>query len=130
VLGAMVQKRHDTEAALKLMRRLLKNQACVSVLIVTDGLVPHGSALRRLGIVHRHRVGGLRQNTRAENSHLVIRRRERRQQRFKSLASAQCFLSTHAAIDNCLAHQPQPISRSGLWILRAEAHRSWAVSAA
>ena len=36
-------------------------------------------------------------HNRAENSHLVIRRRERKQQRFKSQRSAQRFLATHAA---------------------------------
>jgi hypothetical protein len=47
--------------------------------------------LRTLGLARRHRVGGLRENNRAENSHLVIRRRERKQQRFKSQGSAQRF---------------------------------------
>ena len=33
--------------------------------------------MRQLGLTAHHRVGVLRQNNRAENSHLVIRRRER-----------------------------------------------------
>jgi DDE family transposase len=36
-------------------------------------------------------------NNRAENSHQVVRRRERKLQRFKSARSAQRFLSMHAA---------------------------------
>ncbi|MEC5414412.1 hypothetical protein VSX63_23015, partial [Aurantimonas sp. C2-4-R8] len=40
---------------------------------------------------------------RAENSHLPVRQRERRMQRFKSPRSAQQFLSTHAAIYNTWA---------------------------
>ena len=36
---------------------------------------------------------GLRKNNRAENSHQVVRRRDRKMQGFKSAASAQRFLS-------------------------------------
>jgi transposase-like protein len=35
-------------------------------------------------------------NNRAENSHQIVRRRERKMQRFKSAGSAQHFLSVHA----------------------------------
>jgi putative transposase len=41
-----------------------------------------------------------RKNNRAENSHQVVRRRERKMQRFKSARSAQRFLSIHAAVHN------------------------------
>jgi putative transposase len=47
----------------------------------------------------RHELG-LRKNNRAENSHQPTRRRERKMQRFKSLGSAQRFLSVHAVIQN------------------------------
>jgi transposase-like protein len=39
-------------------------------------------------------------NSRAQNSLLPIRRRERKQQKFKSQASAQRFLATHDAVYN------------------------------
>lgn len=42
--------------------------------------------------------GGMRENCRAEHSHLPIRRRERRQQRFKSLVSAPRILASHGPI--------------------------------
>jgi len=51
-------------------------------------------------LVDLARPGQLRKDNRVENSHLPIRRRERQQQRFKSQASAQRFLTTHAAIYN------------------------------
>ena len=54
------------------------------------------AALRVLGLEDRHRPGRLRENNRAENSHLPIRRRERKMQGLKSLPSAQRFLTTHA----------------------------------
>jgi putative transposase len=40
----------------------------------------------------------MRENNRAENSHLPIRRRERKMLGFKSISSAQRLLTTHAAI--------------------------------
>ena len=58
------------------------------------------AALRVLGLEDRHRPGRLRENNRAENSHLPIRRRERKMQGFKSLPSAQRFLTKHAKKPN------------------------------
>ena len=99
VLDILVQRRRDKSAALKLMRKLLKNQGFVPDAFVTDKLLSYGAALGDLGLSKRHDFGG-RKNNRAENSHLPVRQRERRMQRFKSPGSAQRFLSTHAAIHN------------------------------
>ncbi len=41
-----------------------------------------------------------------ENSHQVVRRRERKMQRFKSACSAQRFLSMHAAVHNTFSPYP------------------------
>ena len=64
-------------------------------------------------------------NNRAENSHLAIRRRERKQQKFKSQGSAQRFLATHAAVYNTFNIQRHLITRSTLRLFRAEAHAAW-----
>ncbi|MDP1737973.1 MAG: DDE-type integrase/transposase/recombinase [Caulobacter sp.] len=66
-----------------------------------------------------------RENNRAEDSHLVIRRRERKQQKFKSQGSAQRFLASHSAVYNTFNIQPHLISRPSLRILRARAGRAW-----
>jgi transposase-like protein len=87
----LVQRRRDTRAALRLMRKLLKKQGFVPKLLVTDRLRSYASAFRHLRLTCRHEQG-LRQNNRAENSHQVVRRRERKMQRFKSARSAQYFL--------------------------------------
>ena len=65
-----------------------------------------------------------------QHYHLPIRRRERQQQRFKSQASAQRFLSTHAAIYNTFNIQRHLISRPTLRRFRAEAASAWAAAVA
>jgi len=130
VLDVLVQKRRNKVAALKLLRRLLKNQGIHPEVIVTDGLASYPAAMRILGCKDRHHPGRLRDNNRVENSHLVIRRRERKQQKFKSQGSAQRFLSSHGPIYNTFNTQPHMISRHGLRNLRAGAHADWAAATA
>ena len=130
VLDLVVQRRRDTEAALRLLKRLLHNQPVEPETITTDGLLSYGAALDRLDLRHLHRPGRLRENNRVENSHLPIRRRERQQQRFKSQASAQKFLTTHAAIYNTFNIQRHLISRPTLRRFRAEAVTVWAAAVA
>jgi transposase-like protein len=67
-------------------------------------------------------------NNRAENSHLVIRRRERKQQKFKSKGSAQRFIATHAAVYNTFNIQRHLIRRPTLRLFQAEADRAWATA--
>jgi transposase-like protein len=130
VLDMLVQERRNKAAALKFLRKLLKNRGLRLETIVTHGLASYGAATRELGCKDRHRPGRLRENNRAENSHLPIRRRERKQQRFKSQGSAQRFLATHAAVYNNFNVQRHLIRRSTLRLFRAEAHRTWAVATA
>jgi len=92
--------------------------------VTTDQLRSYGAALRHLGLSCHHEQG-LRQNNRAENSHQVVRRRERKMQRFKSPASAQRFLSMHAAVHNVFDLQRHLISRSTLRTFRSEAEAHW-----
>jgi putative transposase len=86
--------------------------------------------MREIGLTQRHRPGGMRENNRAENSHLPIRRRERKQQKFKSQGSAQRFLSTNAAVYNTFNVQQHLLSRPTLRCFRAVAHQTWAAATA
>ena len=106
------------------MRRLLKKQGFVPDAFVTGKLPSYGAALGDLGLSKRHEVGG-RKNNRAENSHLPVRQRERRMQRFQSPGLAQRFLSTHAAIYNTFYTQRHLTSRNTLRQSRAEAMEQW-----
>lgn len=130
VLDVLVQKRRNKKAALKLLCRLLRNTGVSPETIVTDKLASYRAAMKMLGLQERHQPGGMRQNNRAENSHLVIRRRERKQQKFKSQGSAQRFLGSHGPIYNAFNLQPHLISRPGLRTLRAKAELAWAAATA
>ena len=97
VLDVLVQSKRNKDAALKLMRKLLRKYAFVPKRLVTDDLRSYSAAVHVLGIEHCHERGRW-MNNRAENSHQPTRRRERKMQRFKSPGSAQKFLSTHGAV--------------------------------
>jgi len=126
VLDVLVQKRRNKAAALKLLRKLLKNQGVRPDSIVTDGLASYRAAMRILGCLDCHKPGRLRDNNRVENSHLPVRRRERKMQRFKSQGQAQRFVSTHGAVYNTFNVQRHLISRSTLRTFRTAAMETWA----
>ena len=128
-LDMLFQKGRNTHVALKSLRKLLKNQGVHSETITTDKLESYRAACRRIGCNARHRPGRVLENNGAKNSHFVIRRRERVQQRIKSQGSAQRFLPTHAAIDNTFNVQRHLISRSTLRLFRAQAYAPWAAAA-
>jgi transposase-like protein len=131
VLDAAVQTRRNKQAALKLMRKLLKKNGFVPDKLVTDDLRSYRAAAGYLGIAGRHNRGRWR-NNRAENSHQPTRRRERKMQGFKSVGSAQRFLSTYAATQNTFNVQRHLTSARTHRAFRASAMQTWreAVAAA
>src|ERR687897_2768059 len=124
ILDMLVQPRRDKAAALRLMRKLLRKQGYAPTVLVTDRLASYACARRQLGMRARHEQG-LRKNNRAENSHQVVRRRERKMQRFKSARSAQRFLAIQAPVHNTFNLQRHLISRPTLRRFRAEAAGAW-----
>jgi putative transposase len=107
VLEILVQRGPDKDAAVELMRKLLKTQGFAPTVVVTDKLRSYGSAFAELGLTARHEQG-LRKNKRAEVSHQPVRRRERKMQRFTSPGSAQRFLSVHAVVFNTFPSSSTP----------------------
>lgn len=105
VLDALVQSRRNKKAALRLMRKLLKQQGIAPRVMITDKLGSYAAAKKELmpGVEHRSHKG---LNNRGENSHLAVRRRERGMKRFKSGRQCQRFVSIHGPITN-LFHYPR-----------------------
>jgi putative transposase len=79
----LIQPRRDKPAAL----RLLRKQGFAPKRTVTDKLRSYAAAFRELRLTCPHEQG-LRMSNRVENSHQVVRRRERKMQRFKSAGSS------------------------------------------
>ena len=129
VLDNLVQSRRNKKAALRLMRKLLKKQRYAPDDVVTDKLPSYVSALHDLGMEGKHITGG-RCNNRAENSHLPVRQRERRMQRFKSAKSAQRFLSIHAVVYNIFNVQRHLITRRTLRQFRTATMAEWRAAVA
>jgi len=129
VLDVVVQNRRNTKAALRILRKLLKNQGVRPIRIVTDKLGSYGAALRKLGLSDLHDTGW-RENNRAESSHVPVRRRERKAQKFRSHKASQKILSIYGPIYNLFNHRRHLISRNTLKQFRTLAQNEWVTIAA
>ena len=112
VLDMLVQRRRDSRAALRLMRKLLKKQGFASKLLITDKLRSYAAAFRRLRLTCPHEQG-LRMNNRAENSHQVVRRR-RAQNAAVQVSSLRPTLPRHACRRSQHLQHLQPSTPSRL----------------
>ena len=104
--------------------QLLKKYGFVPDKLVTDDLRSYGAAASDLGMTKRHERGRWC-NNRVENSHQPTRRRERKMQGFKSVGSAQKFLSMHAAAHNTFNVQRHLTSARTHRAFRASALQTW-----
>ena len=129
VLDVLVQARRNKDAALRLMRKLLKNPGIVPASIVTDRYHAYDAVVRDLGLCSIHRRGK-RLNNRAESSHVPIRRRERKMQGFRSAGSAQRFLSSHSASYNTFNVSRHLTTARIHRILRSQAFNVWQTAVA
>ena len=124
VLDFLVQSKRNAKAALKLMRKLLKKQGWAPTRITTDKLRFYHVAIRTLGLTAQH-IDHKRANNRAGNLHQPVRRRERKQQRFKSPGSAQRFLNIQAAVYNTFYLQRHLGNRLTFKRFRKDAFNVW-----
>jgi putative transposase len=125
VLDILVQSRRDTQAAKRLLRKLLKRQCRAPRVMITDKLASYGAAKREVmpSVEHRAHKG---LNNRAENSHQPTRRRERQMKRFKSAGQAQRFLSAHEGINNLFHLRRHQVSAVQYQAVRGQAFQVWA----
>ena len=107
-----------------LLRKLLRNQGIRPTRIITDRLGSYGAALRLLGLKHLQDIR-VRKNNRAECSHVPIRRRERKSQRFRSVRNAQMLLSAHGQIYNLFNYRRHLLSKNTLRKIRRQAQVEW-----
>jgi len=123
VLESVVTKRRNKQAALKMLRKMMRRYGKPEVL-VTDRLPSYRAALRKLGCGDMQRCGRWL-NNRIENSHLPFRRRERAMQRFRRMRSLQKFVAVHSSVFNHF-NQGRTLSRRDIFKLnRTAALAEW-----
>jgi len=125
VLDILVQSRRDTQAAKRLLRKLMKKQIRPPRVMITDKLASYGAARREVmpSVEHRKHKG---LNNRAENSHQPTRRRERQMKRFKSAGQAQRFMSAHDGINNLFLLRRHHVPAVQYRAARLQAFQVWA----
>jgi len=125
VLDILVQSRRDTQAAKRLLCKLMKRQCRAPRVLVTDKLASYGAAKREVmpSVEHRKHKG---LNNRAENSHQPTRRRERQMKRFKSPGQAQRFLSAHDGINNLFLLRRHQVPAAQYRAARTQTMQVWA----
>ena len=123
VLESYVTKKRDKKAALRFVKKALKNHGPVEA-ITTDGLPSYKAAMSELGNQDRQEVGRWA-NNRVENSHLPFRRRERVMQRFRKVKSLQKFASVHANVHNHFSSDRHLTDRQTYKTIRSAALAEW-----
>ena len=123
MLESCVTKTRDKAAALAFMKKALKRHGSPAT-ITTDGLRSYRAAMAHLGNAEKQEIGRYA-NTRAENSHLPFRRRERAMLRFRQMRSLQKFASVHASLHNHFAQERHLVDRTTFKERRSAALAEW-----
>jgi putative transposase len=123
VLDCLVQSRRNKRAALRLIRKLIRKYRMLPAKLVTDSLPSYAAARAETAgnYCARERLA----TNRAESSHVPVRRRERKMQRFRSAGSAQRFLSAHASVYNTFNICRHLITSATKRRFRTEAFEAW-----
>jgi putative transposase len=124
ILDEVVQARRDTKAAKRLLTRLLRKQGVNPKRMITDKLRSYAAAKRLLmpRVEHRAHKGS---NTRAENAHVPLRKRERMMQGFRSWSGLQRFVSIFSTVRNHFVPPHSRRSALGIYLHRLNAIAEW-----
>ena len=124
VLDEIVQRRRDTNAAKRLLVRLLKKQGRAPKRMITDKLGSYAAAKREImpAIEHRSHKG---LNNRAENSHVPLRKREHMMQGFRSPGGLQRFAANFSALRNLFVPSRHKRSAFQTHLHRLNAMAEW-----
>jgi putative transposase len=123
VLEVFASKRRDREAALRVLKRMMKHYGRPRW-IVTDRLRSYGAAMKVVGILDRQ-ICRQWLNNRAENSPQPFRRRERAMAGFRDLKTLQKFAAVHALLHNHFNHDRHLNRRDIFKQNRAAALAEW-----
>ena len=124
VLDEIIQRRRDTNAAKRLLVRLLKKQGRAPKRMITDKLGSYAAAKREImpAIEHRSHKG---LNNRAENSHVPLRKREHMMQGFRSPGGLQRFAAIFSALRNLFVPSRHKRSAFQTHLHRLNAMAEW-----
>ena len=124
VLDEIVQTRRDTQAAKRLLRRLLRKQGCPPRRMITDKLGSYAAARRQI-IPRTEHWSHKGLNNGAENSHVPLRKRERVMQGFRSPGGLQRFVSVFSAVRNLFVPPRSRRSALAIHLHRLDAMEAW-----
>jgi len=124
VLEEILQSRRDKRAAKRLLVKLMKRWGFVPKRIITDKLRSYEGAKREVapGLDHWSQKG---LNNRAENSHLLFRKRERVMQGFRSPGGLQRLVSIQSVTRNSFSAPARRRSALAIRYHRLEAFEAW-----
>ena len=122
-LDILVQSRRNTKAAMRFMRKLMKQYGVPRVMI-TDKLRSYGAAKRDLAPGQEYRSHKVLNNA-AEVSHKPMRRRERVMGWFKSAHQAQQFLFSYDRVNVLFRPSRHKISAISYRGARADSFAVW-----
>jgi putative transposase len=123
VLESFVTKRRDRKAALKFLRKTMKQHGPAHV-FVTDKLRSYGAAMKVIGNVDKEETGRWL-NNQAENSQQPFRRRERAMLRFRRMQTLKKFVAVHASVHNHFNLERHLYNRSNFKLNRAAVLTEW-----
>ncbi|GBR02765.1 hypothetical protein GCM10007207_15600 [Asaia siamensis] len=129
ILDEILQTRRNTEAARRLLTRLLKRQGVRPARMITDKLKFYRAARRQMCLSIRH-LSHKGLNNRAENSHLPLRKREHIMQKFRSPGGCQRFVSVFSAIRNLSGTSASITTAFSRHIHRIRAFAQWSSATA